>query len=457
STNAGVSLPNAWSVSTGAGTIVAVLDTGYRPHTDLNANVLGSYGYDFINFSMHAADNDLRDNNAQDPGDAVVANQCGSGSPARSSSWHGTHVAGTIAAVTNNSKGVAGVAYGTKVLPVRVLGTCGGRVSDIADAIRWAAGGAVTNVPANSKVADVINLSLGGFQPVVDDGGDHYVFPHETTAPGELQDGVCPTEIKDAVSFARSRGVAVVGSAGNWNADASDYWPANCYGVIAVAGADRDGKRWTESGSLGSNHGSYVDITGPTGNRTTLSNGVLSTSNSGATTPVGDNYEYLVGTSMAAPHVSGVAALMLSINPGLTPDQVEAKLESTANNLPNCAGCGDGLVNAKGAVASADTVSIHTEYSGCVGYGSKYLLWSTNASGANVIEWDVDKQTYGSSTWSNYYAGSTSTLWPVIYEKTRFRVRGRTVAGWSPYRTTSWLTAPCAGGGGGGGGGLDPY
>ncbi len=137
----GLRANTAWDNATGTGVVVAVLDTGYRPHADLNANILP--GYDMISDSFVGNDGNGRDTNAQDPGDWILANECGGTHAAQDSSWHGTHVAGTVAAVTNNASGVAGVAYGAKVVPVRVLGKCGGYTSDIADGIIWASGGTV--------------------------------------------------------------------------------------------------------------------------------------------------------------------------------------------------------------------------------------------------------------------------------------------------------------------------
>ena len=156
----GIKANQAWDVTNGSGVVVAVLDTGITNHSDLNANILP--GYDFISDTAVSNDGNGRDSDASDPGDWVTANQCGGTHAAQNSSWHGTHVAGTIAAVTNNAKGVAGVAYGAKIVPARVLGTCGGYDSDIADAITWASGGTVSGVPANANPAEVINLSLGG-------------------------------------------------------------------------------------------------------------------------------------------------------------------------------------------------------------------------------------------------------------------------------------------------------
>ena len=138
----------AWDVTSGAGAVVAVIDTGITNHSDLNANILP--GYDFIIDTAVAADGNGRDADASDPGDAYQ------GQP---SSWHGTHVAGTVAAVTNNAKGVAGMAYSAKVVPVRALGKGGGYDSDIADAIIWSSGGTVSGVPANANPAEAINLS----------------------------------------------------------------------------------------------------------------------------------------------------------------------------------------------------------------------------------------------------------------------------------------------------------
>ncbi|HYM34561.1 MAG TPA: S8 family serine peptidase, partial [Steroidobacteraceae bacterium] len=157
---AGINAPTAWDTSTGSGVVVAVIDTGYRPHADLAANIL--QGYDFIGDTTVSNDGDGRDSDASDPGDWTGVNECGSGWPGYNSSWHGTHTAGTIAAVTNNGIGVAGVAFNAKIVPARVLGKCGGYTSDISDAIVWASGGTVSGVPANANPAKVISMSLGG-------------------------------------------------------------------------------------------------------------------------------------------------------------------------------------------------------------------------------------------------------------------------------------------------------
>lgn len=156
----GVRMPAAWDIGNGSGIKVAVVDTGITTHSDLSGQIVG--GYDFISSSSTARDGNGRDSNPADEGDWYGNNECGIGYPASDSSWHGTHVAGTVAALTNNAKGVASMAYGSKVVPVRVLGKCGGTVADIVDAIVWSSGGSVSGVPANANPARVLNLSLGG-------------------------------------------------------------------------------------------------------------------------------------------------------------------------------------------------------------------------------------------------------------------------------------------------------
>jgi serine protease len=326
-TTGGLRANLAWDKATGTGINVAVIDTGYRPHADMSGQFVG--GYDFISDTFIANDGGGRDTDARDPGDAIVAGECGGGQPTsdQSSSWHGTHVAGTIGAATNNGVGVAGVAYGSKVVPVRVLGKCGGYTSDIADAIIWSAGGAVSGVPTNAYPARVINMSLGG-------------------------GGSCDTTTQNAINSARSRGAVVVVAAGNENQNASNSNPANCAGVITVAATNRAGGR-----AYYSNYGTVVDVAAPGGETNVNSNGILSTLNSGSNGPVSDNYAFYQGTSMATPHVAGVAALMLSKNSALTPDEVESKLKSSARAFPaSCSGCGSGIVNASAAVDAAGGV-----------------------------------------------------------------------------------------------------
>ncbi|MCP4225498.1 MAG: S8 family serine peptidase, partial [Actinomycetia bacterium] len=164
----GISLQKAWDQNTGSpSVVVAVIDTGILPdHEDIAGSPALVPGYDMITSSHRANDGGGRDDDPTDPGDAVFANECGPGRPARPSSWHGTHVSGTVGVVrTGNGVGVAGVNWNAKVQSVRVLGRCGGTTADINDAIRWAAGLPVPSVPANANQAKVINLSLGGPAP----------------------------------------------------------------------------------------------------------------------------------------------------------------------------------------------------------------------------------------------------------------------------------------------------
>ncbi|MDX3579544.1 MULTISPECIES: S8 family peptidase [unclassified Streptomyces] len=314
---AGMNVPGAWGTSTGAGVTVAVIDTGYVAHSDLAANIVG--GYDFVSDTAVSVDGDGRDSNPADPGDWYNANECGSGIPASTSSWHGTHVAGTIAAVTNNGKGVAGIAYGAKISPLRVLGKCGGYDSDIIDAITWASGGTVSGVPANSNVAKVINMSLGG-------------------------DGACSAATQSAITGAVNRGTTVVVAAGNEGDNVANHNPGNCNNVISVAATNRSGAKASYS-----NFGSLVDISAPGGQTSTgTANGILSTLNSGTKTPSSESYAYYQGTSMATPHIAGLVALMKSANPSLTPAQIETAIKSNARPLPGACsgGCGAGLADA---------------------------------------------------------------------------------------------------------------
>lgn len=311
----GMRADQAWDIATGRNMVVAVLDTGITSHSDLNANVLP--GYDFISSSSHARDGNGRDSNPADEGDWVTANQCGYSHGAQSSSWHGTHVAGTVAAVTNNGKGVAGTAYNAKIVPVRVLGACGGTTSDIADAIVWASGGSVSGVPTNQNPAHVINMSLGSSVA-----------------------STCSQTYQTAINGAVSRGTVVVTAAGN-SATTANHQPGNCANVINVAAT-------TESGSRASfsNYGSRIHISAP-GDR------IASTVNTGSTTPSSEGYSYMSGTSMAAPHVAGVVALVQSAASSLrSPSQILQILQSTARALPgSCSGgCGAGIINAKAAV-----------------------------------------------------------------------------------------------------------
>lgn len=333
----GLNLLPAWDITTGSPDIVvAVLDTGILPHADLAGRTVP--GYDFItslstaNDNDHQSANNSRDPDPSDPGDWVKANACGYPHDAASSSWHGTHVAGTIGANSNNGADVAGVDWQARILPVRVLGRCGGNSSDLIDAIRWAAGLDVPDTPSNSHPARVINMSLSG-------------------------SGTCSTSLflQAAIDDATAAGAIIVVAAGNESRLADFYFPAGCNNVITVSAANR-------AGSLAwySNYGSSVEVAAPGGETyPNASDGVLSTLNDGQTVPGDDILAFYQGTSMAAPHVAGLASLMLALRPGLTPAQVSEIIQTTARDFPASAECtpnrcGEGLVDAYAALSALD-------------------------------------------------------------------------------------------------------
>ena len=307
----------AWSISTGSPSVtVAVLDTGVRKdHPDLAGKL--HEGYDFLADSSSSNDGDGRDPDASDPGDFMVAGQCGAGALADTSSWHGTQVAGIVGAATHNGLGIAGAGRDIMVLPVRVLGACGGYDADIIAAMRWAAGissdvGGGVSV-TNAHPAKVINLSLGS-------------------------SSACGQAYIDAVQELNAAGVTVVASAGNAAGFATDA-PGNCPGVLAVGGLRHTGTKVGFS-SLGPD----VAISAPAGNCVNVGGNepclypIMTTSNAGTTTPAAsiytDSFNYSLGTSFSAPQVSGTVGLMLSIHPNLTPDAVRAALQASARAFP---------------------------------------------------------------------------------------------------------------------------
>ena len=338
----GLNLEPAWDMTTSdSGVVVAVIDSGIRPHVDFGNRILP--GYDFISDAFISNDGNGRDADPSDTGDATTAGECGNDQPTsnQSSSWHGTHVAGTIAAGGNNGFGVAGVAWNASILPLRALGKCGGYTSDIADAMRWAAGLTVAGIADNPNPAQVLNMSLGGAS-------------------------ACSNTYQQAINAVRATGATIVVAAGNSNTDAAGFTPASCDGVVSVAATDRNGGR-----SYYSNFGNSVDIAAPGGElySNSQTGGVLSTYNSGQTAPGGDSYGYLQGTSMAAPHVAGLLALMYSVAGDLTPDEAEAALIASARAFPatgndacTAATCGAGIADAEAAVlAVTDAVEPEPE------------------------------------------------------------------------------------------------
>ena len=272
----------------GANVKVAVLDTGYVPHPDLVTGMAN--GYDFVSDPLSARDGNGRDPNPLDEGDYTPSNLCKDQANAHTSTWHGTHVAGIIGARGNNGMGIVGVADLARVQPVRVLGRCGGRTSDIADAIIWAAGGHVDGVPDNTYPAKIINMSIGTVTQ-------------------------CPAAYQRAIDIARSKGALVVAAAGNGNTEAAKYAPANCRGVITVGATTKAGTRASFS-----NYGTRVNISAPGENILSLSVNSLDRPDNTKFT-----YVYESGTSMAAPHVSALLAQQLVNGTSMTTKQVEQK------------------------------------------------------------------------------------------------------------------------------------
>lgn len=294
----------------GAHVKVAVLDTGYVPHPDLVTGMAN--GYDFISDPLSARDGDGRDPSPRDEGDYAPYNLCKDQANAHTSTWHGTSVAGIIGARGGNGMGIVGTADLARVQPVRVLGRCGGRTSDIADAIIWAAGGHVDGVPDNTYPAKIINMSLGTVSR-------------------------CPAAYQRAIDIARSKGAIVVAAAGNGNTEASKYAPANCRGVITVGATTKAGTRASFS-----NYGTRVNISAPGEDILTLS---MNSLNRPDYTKF--SYDYESGTSMAAPHVSALLAQQLVNGTSITTKQVEEAFTLAGGNRIKCDKyfCSRGIIN----------------------------------------------------------------------------------------------------------------
>jgi|CXWL01.1.fsa_nt_gi serine protease len=295
----------------GAAAIVAVLDTGITAHPDLAGRTLP--GYDFVSELHFAGDGDGRDNDPTDPGDWVSASDRADTRFAdcelSKSTWHGTIVAGIIAAATDNGVGVAGINQQGRVLPVRVAGKCGATVADIVDGMRWAAGLPVAGVPTNPNPARIVNISFGG-------------------------SAACGLAYQTTVDELRAHGVVVVAAAGNEHGAVSR--PASCSGVVGVAALNRDGFK--------SHYSNFGEALGATGVATVggddsgegawrlllADNGLVTVWNSGETGPGSAGYAAVFGTSFATPLVSGTLALMLSVNPALSAEQLISGLRVTA-------------------------------------------------------------------------------------------------------------------------------
>jgi serine protease len=372
--NFGSDFETAWNTSTGTNVVVAVVDSGITAHPDIvgaggtvspATGNLASPGYDFISdcrmrgststggcaaSTSDAAAIVSPSPVALDTGDYIdssdiAANSSVFGTTVSSSSWHGTHVAGTIAALANNATGVVGGAYDAKILPVRALGKSGGYSSDISEAILWAAG--VHPTIDNPTPAKIINLSLGSIDS-------------------------CNTTRQSAINAAVAAGSVVIVSTGNENTDVATSTSANCSNVISVAAISRDGSRASYSNftsPFSSSPRVEVTLSAPGGDATlpSFDSGIFSTVDIGTTISTGAGYAYAQGTSMAAPHVSAAVALMLARNPNLTPVEVKAILSSPAANTAfpsfisgwstwDCSfmqNCGAGILNANLAVQNS--------------------------------------------------------------------------------------------------------
>ena len=335
---AGIRMPVAWDQTTGdPAVVIAVLDTGILPHRDLDsARILTTAGYDFISKVLSANDGDGRDGDPTDPGDAVQAGDCGLGDPlmASPSSWHGLLVTGIIAATSNNNSDIAGIDFNARILPVRVLGKCGGQVSDIADAIRWAAGLHVNNVPDNvMNPADIINLSLAGA-------------------------GACTQMEQDAIDAAVGAGAVVVVAAGNDGKDVANFSPANCNNVVTVGAISRAGKIASYT-----NRGTQVDLVAPGGGGPASNDDLLTLWNDGTSSAGNDILATTQGTSFTTAQVSAVASLMRAVNASLDPASVKDILCKTARRFPDSSCdtslCGTGVLDANAALAgAADPASV---------------------------------------------------------------------------------------------------
>jgi len=310
----------AWDHGQGVnGVAVAVLDTGILyDHPDLGRGDHGGKllpGYDFVSGIAQANDDSGRDANPSDPGDWLLSSEQSNpaffGCPAADSSWHGTRVAGMIGALSNNGVGVAGLSWNSFILPVRVLGKCGGTDSDIIAGMRWAAGLHVNGVPDNPTPARILNMSLGASSP-------------------------CEPSYLDVIEELTEHKVLVVISAGNEGTVVGS--PANCPGVAAIAAIRHAGSK------VGfSNLGPEVAIAAPGGNCVNVGGGPClfsldTTSNNGTTNPSTNTYtnqtNFNLGTSFSAPIVSGVAALMLSENFNLSTAEMLDRLREGARPFP---------------------------------------------------------------------------------------------------------------------------
>lgn len=335
-----INMPAAWDISTGRPQgVVAVLDVGVRlTHPDLAGKLLP--GYDFVSEVEYSNDGNGRDADPSDPGDWVSTadkqSPLFSSCDVEASSWHGTFIAGQIAAASNNGLGVAGIDWQGKIVPVRIAGKCGALLSDLLDGMRWAAGLSVQGAPVNTTPARILNLSFGG-------------------------DAACSPSYQDVIDEITAAGALLVVAAGNGSGVLKR--PADCRGVLAVGAVQDDGRKASYS-----DFGAGMGLMAPGGSS---SRGIYSLDNAGSMAPAADTYGFKNGTSFSSPQAAGVASLMLAQNPALTPAQLVLRMQDATRphvrvaGAPSCSAnattvcncdtttCGPGLLDAGASVQAA--------------------------------------------------------------------------------------------------------
>jgi serine protease len=434
---AGSNFSGAWGISAGRyGTIVAVIDTGITNHPDLTSKTVP--GYNFISSAAMAGNSTGRSSDPTDTGDYIdaAARQntelqalCGTADLAtdQPSSWHGTIVSGLVGASTNNGAGMAGAGWDIRILPLRALGKCGGFDSDIQAAMLWAAGLYVPGAPTNKNPARVVNMSLGG-------------------------GGTCTQSYQEVIAQLNAEKVLVVAAAGNESGPVDV--PANCAGALAVAGIRHEGDKVGYS-----SYGAEVGISAPAGNCVNVGANepclfpIISTTNLGTqqagASGYSDQYKVTIGTSFSVPLAAATAALMLDVNPALTPAQVISGIKSSARPFVAVAGlstcpvanshgqcncttatCGAGMLDAAAAVRSAVQApmlrdAIYTYGQSYNGRGDKMLV----GVNCDVFQLVLDVE----SGYTNLGMGQAATLDSAIASRTAYVDRIDTAASMFAY------------------------
>lgn len=355
---AGIDAVSAWKITPGsASTVVGILDSGIIPHTDIAISRVVA-GYDFVTNTTSAADGNGRDADPTDPGDWSAADGC------PKSSWHGPAVTGIIGASTDNNFGIAGINQIAKLLPVRVLGKCKkGERTDLINGMRWAAGIHIDGVPDNTNPAKVLNVSVTINNPCSS-------YP----------------DLQAAIDEVRKKGAVVVAAAGNDDGvDTSQRSPASCNGVLTVGSVTRfGGKGMTTTGTR-------IDIAAPGAAASSANlDMVPSTGDLGSTTRAGDNAILAHnGTSMAAPHVTGIVSLMKGLRPQMRPNQITKIVKATARPFPVGTGadcttttCGAGMLDGAAVVAAAKArIEGGTYHTAAVKSDGTVWTWGYNGNG----------------------------------------------------------------------------